>query len=89
MSLLVKARPHGEDYVFSLLTGYEAPPADVEVMTGKYVIFCMVTQDEFKDDATFETAADAKLELAIELVNKTAASPTATNDHHCLRERIE
>lgn len=34
MSLLVKARAHGEDYVFALLTGYEAPPAGEELMAG-------------------------------------------------------
>ena len=27
MSLLVKAREHGEDYIYSVLTGYESPPA--------------------------------------------------------------
>ncbi len=26
LSLMVKARPHGEDYVYALLTGYENPP---------------------------------------------------------------
>jgi ubiquinol-cytochrome c reductase cytochrome c1 subunit len=36
MSLLVKARAHGEDYVFGILTGYEAAPADVQVMEGMY-----------------------------------------------------
>lgn len=36
MSLIVKARPHGEDYIFGLLTGYEAPPADVKLMDGMY-----------------------------------------------------
>ena len=34
MSLLVKARPRGEDYIFALLTGYEKPPADVTLMPG-------------------------------------------------------
>lgn len=34
MSLLVKARHGGEDYIFGILTGYEAPPAGVELMSG-------------------------------------------------------
>lgn len=34
LSLLVKARAGGEDYVFSLLTGYEEAPADVQMMAG-------------------------------------------------------
>lgn len=31
LSLMVKARPHAEDYVFSLLTGYDNPPAGISV----------------------------------------------------------
>lgn len=34
LSLLVKARAHGEDYVYALLTGYEEPPSDVQLMAG-------------------------------------------------------
>ncbi len=34
LSLIVKARAGGEDYLFSLLTGYEDPPADVELGEG-------------------------------------------------------
>jgi ubiquinol-cytochrome c reductase cytochrome c1 subunit len=30
LSLITKARPGGSDYVYSLLVGYEDPPADVE-----------------------------------------------------------
>ncbi|MEL6365393.1 MAG: cytochrome c1 [Pseudomonadota bacterium] len=37
MSLLVKARHHGPDYIYSLLTGYEEePPEDFEVQPGLY-----------------------------------------------------
>lgn len=36
LSLVVKARPHGEDYIFSLLTGYREPPAGVSVREGLY-----------------------------------------------------
>jgi ubiquinol-cytochrome c reductase cytochrome c1 subunit len=35
LSLIVKARP-GEDYIFSLLTGYREPPAGVDVKNGMY-----------------------------------------------------
>jgi ubiquinol-cytochrome c reductase cytochrome c1 subunit len=36
LSVITKARAGGEDYVYSLLVGYEEPPADVEVMGGMY-----------------------------------------------------
>ena len=36
LSLIVKAREGHEDYVYSLLTGYTEPPADVEVRPGLY-----------------------------------------------------
>lgn len=36
LSLIVKARPHGEDYVFSLLTGYDTAPAGVNLREGLY-----------------------------------------------------
>jgi len=34
LSLVVKARPGGEDYVFALLTGYRDPPAGVKLRQG-------------------------------------------------------
>lgn len=36
LSLIIKARPHGADYVYSLLTGYEDPPKDMELAVGQY-----------------------------------------------------
>jgi ubiquinol-cytochrome c reductase cytochrome c1 subunit len=36
LSLVVKARDRGEDYVFSILTGYCDPPAGMEVREGLY-----------------------------------------------------
>lgn len=36
LSLIVKARPHGADYVYSLLTGYETPPETITVAPGQY-----------------------------------------------------
>jgi ubiquinol-cytochrome c reductase cytochrome c1 subunit len=36
LSLIVKARPDGHNYVFSLLTGYEKAPADVQLSDGQY-----------------------------------------------------
>ncbi len=36
MSLLVKARHGGPDYVHAILTGYAEPPADAHLMTGQY-----------------------------------------------------
>lgn len=36
MSLLAKARHHGPDYIYSLLTGYEEPPETIEVMPGQH-----------------------------------------------------
>lgn len=36
LSLITKARPEGSDYAYSLLVGYEEPPADVEPREGLY-----------------------------------------------------
>ena len=36
LSLMVKARAHGEDYVYALLTGYSDPPEGHAVPEGKY-----------------------------------------------------
>ncbi|KAL9643624.1 hypothetical protein ABK040_010236 [Willaertia magna] len=37
LSVIVKGRPHGEDYIYSLLTGYEEqPPAGVSLREGLY-----------------------------------------------------
>jgi ubiquinol-cytochrome c reductase cytochrome c1 subunit len=34
LSVITKARAGGEDYIYSLLVGYEEPPADFELMPG-------------------------------------------------------
>ncbi len=36
LSLMVKARPNGGDYLYSLLTGYEEAPADMEMGAGQH-----------------------------------------------------
>jgi ubiquinol-cytochrome c reductase cytochrome c1 subunit len=36
LSLITKARANGPDYLFSLMVGYEEPPADVETPEGMY-----------------------------------------------------
>ncbi len=36
LSLIIKARPNGSNYVYSLLTGYEEPPADVQLGDGQH-----------------------------------------------------
>jgi len=36
LSLIVKARYGGEDYIYALLTGYAEPPEDVELPDGMY-----------------------------------------------------
>merc|ERR1711934_237511 len=36
LSLMAKARPTGEDYIFALLTGYREAPAGVSVMAGMH-----------------------------------------------------
>lgn len=36
LSLIIKARKGGADYVYSLLTGYEKAPKDVEIGAGRY-----------------------------------------------------
>lgn len=36
LSLVIKARHHGEDYIHALLTGYQEAPADVALLPGMY-----------------------------------------------------
>ncbi len=36
LSLITKARHHGADYVYALLTGYKEPPADKKLLDGQY-----------------------------------------------------
>lgn len=36
MSLIIKARPNGANYVYSLLTGYESAPAHAHIGEGQY-----------------------------------------------------
>lgn len=36
LSLITKARHHGADYIYALLTGYEEPPADAHLLDGQY-----------------------------------------------------
>lgn len=36
LSLIVKARPHGANYLYALLTGYAQPPEDFKVSDGMY-----------------------------------------------------
>ncbi|MDX2072797.1 MAG: cytochrome c1 [Alphaproteobacteria bacterium] len=36
LSLIIKARPDGANYLYSLLTGYEEPPADMQLPDGQH-----------------------------------------------------
>ena len=36
LSVMIKARPQGAEYVYSILTGYQAPPAGLEVPPNQY-----------------------------------------------------
>jgi len=36
LSLIVRGRPYGPDYVYALLTGFKDPPADVKMAKGMY-----------------------------------------------------
>jgi len=36
LSVIVKARHHGEDYIFALLTGYRDPPTGIKLREGLY-----------------------------------------------------
>lgn len=56
LSLITKARHHGPDYVYSLLTGYEDAPATVEIAPGQnynpyfHGDLSSAMKDEFLDD---------------------------------------
>jgi ubiquinol-cytochrome c reductase cytochrome c1 subunit len=34
LSVITKARPHGHDYLYALMTGYKEPPADMKMTEG-------------------------------------------------------
>jgi len=34
LSVIIKARPHGPDYLFALMTGYKEPPPDIKITEG-------------------------------------------------------
>lgn len=36
LSLITKARAHGPDYLYGILTGYEEPPEDTTLLSGQY-----------------------------------------------------
>jgi ubiquinol-cytochrome c reductase cytochrome c1 subunit len=36
LSVITKARPHGHDYLFALMTGYKEPPADMKMTEGMH-----------------------------------------------------
>ncbi len=56
LALIMKARHHGPDYVYSLLTGYEAAPASVELAPGQYYNpyfagdMSQLLKDDYRDD---------------------------------------
>ena len=55
LSLIMKARHHGPDYVYSLLTGYDDAPANFNVAAGQYYNpyfpgdMSQLLKDEYKD----------------------------------------
>lgn len=73
LSVITKAREHGADYIYALLTGYSDPPEDVELMPGmsynKYFAGRQIAmaqpiagegQVEFKDGTTATVEQMAK-----------------------------
>ncbi len=68
LSLIVKARPHNEDYIYALLTGYVDPPEGVQVPDGSYYnayypghIIAMA-QPIYPDGITFADGTPATVE---------------------------
>lgn len=56
LSLIIKARKHGPDYVYSLLTGFEAAPPNFNVAPGQYYNpyfpgdMSQLLKEEFRDE---------------------------------------
>ncbi|MEZ5824537.1 MAG: cytochrome c1 [Geminicoccaceae bacterium] len=67
LSLITKARPHGTDYVYSVLVGYEEPPADVTIPDGMHFNAYFpghqiaMPQPLYGDDVTFQDGTDTSL----------------------------
>ena len=70
MSLLVKARHGGEDYLYGLLTGYEDAPEDIELMEGmswnKYFPGHQIAmaQPLYDGSITYADGTEASLDMA-------------------------
>ena len=76
LSLIFKARPNGADYLYSLLTSYQAAPADVKVPEGMYYNaaysghMIAMPQPLYGDDVTYADGADSSVDgIARDLVN--------------------
>lgn len=75
LSLIVKARPDGANYLYSLLVSYQEPPAGVSVPDGMYYNtaysgnLIAMPQPLYGDDVTYADGADASMEaVAADLV---------------------
>jgi len=68
LSLIVKARPGGADYLYALLTGYHEPPADVTLMEGmNYNAYfpghqIAMAQPLYDDSVTYADGTEASVE---------------------------
>lgn len=68
LSLIVKARPGGADYLYALLTGYQEPPAGVTLMEGMHYNAYFpghqiaMAQPLYADGVTFADGAPATVE---------------------------
>jgi ubiquinol-cytochrome c reductase cytochrome c1 subunit len=68
LSLIAKARAHGPDYLYSLLTGYEDAPANVDVPDGMYYNnaysgnLIAMPQPIYGDDVTYADGASTSVE---------------------------
>lgn len=68
LSLIVKARPGGADYIHALLTGYDDPPGGVEMPIGQYYNTYMagnriaMPPPLYPDGVVFEDGTEATVE---------------------------
>ena len=68
LSLIVKARPDGANYLYSLLVGYDDPPADLQMPDGMYYSRVYsgnqiaMPQPLYGDDVVFALGGDTSME---------------------------
>jgi riboflavin synthase len=53
---------------------------DVELLTEKYVLFCIVSDEEYESDAEFEKVAESRMRTVLRLASQLELSPSQVSE---------